>query len=61
MQLIRCRLTNPLSLNGSNSEVYRPKLTVSLIGDIPAFRHYNGVQLGPKWAMGVSVMKDFCL
>ena len=43
------------------SYTFNPKLTVSIMGDIPAFRHYNGVQLGPKWAMGISVVKDFCL
>jgi len=43
------------------SYTFKPKLTVSLMGDIPAFRHYNGIQLGPKWAVGVSVIKDFCL
>ena len=43
------------------SYTFKPKLTVSLTGDIPAYRHYNNVQLGPKWAVGISVVKDFCL
>jgi len=36
-------------------------LTFSIMGDIPVYRHYNGVQLGPKYAFGISVVKDFCL
>lgn len=43
------------------SYTFKPRLTVSVMGDIPAFRHYNGVQLGPKYAFGISVVKDFCL
>jgi len=43
------------------SYTFKPKLTVSVSGDIPVFRHYNGVQLGPKYAFGISVVKDFCL
>jgi hypothetical protein len=43
------------------SYTFKPRLTVSVIGDIPAFRNYNGVQLGPKYALGISVVKDFCL
>jgi hypothetical protein len=42
------------------SYTFKPKLTVSVIGDFPVYRHYNGVQLGPKYAFGVSVVKDFC-
>jgi len=36
-------------------------LTFSVMGDIPVYRNYNGVQLGPKYALGISVVKDFCL
>ena len=43
------------------SYTFKPKLTLSLTGDIPAYRHYNGIQLGPKWAVGISLVKDFCL
>jgi hypothetical protein len=43
------------------SYTFKPRLTVSVMGDIPVFRHYNGVQLGPKYAFGISVVKDFCL
>lgn len=43
------------------SYTFKPKLTLSLTGDIPVFRHYNGVQLSPKWAVGISLVKDFCL
>jgi hypothetical protein len=43
------------------SYTFKPRLTVSVTGDIPLYRHYNGVQLGPKYAVGISVVKDFCL
>jgi hypothetical protein len=43
------------------SYTFKHRLTVSAMGDIPAYRHYNGVQLGPKYAFGISVVKDFCL
>lgn len=42
------------------SYTFKPRLTVSIMGDIPVFRHYNGVQLGPKYAFGISAVKDFC-
>jgi len=42
------------------SYTFKPKLTLSITGDIPVYRHYNGVQLGPKYAIGISVVKDFC-
>lgn len=43
------------------SYTFKPRLTLSVTGDIPLYRHYNGVQLGPKYAVGISVVKDFCL
>ena len=43
------------------SYTFKPRLTLSIMGDIPIFRNYNGVQLGPKYAFGISVVKDFCL
>jgi hypothetical protein len=43
------------------SYTFKPKLTLSIMGDVPVYRHYNGVQLGPKYAIGISVVKDFCL
>lgn len=43
------------------SYMFKNKLTLSLMGDIPVYRHYNGVQLGPKYAVGISLVKDFCL
>lgn len=43
------------------SHTFKHDITLSLNGDIPVFRNYNGVQLGPKYAVGLSVVKDFCL
>jgi hypothetical protein len=43
------------------SYTFKPRLTLSLMGDIPVYRKYNGVQLGPRYAFGISVVKDFCL
>jgi len=43
------------------SYTFRPRLTLSVTADIPVFRHYNGIQLGPKYAFGISLVKDFCL
>jgi hypothetical protein len=42
------------------SYTFKPKITVSLVGDVPVYRQYNGVQLGPKYAAGISLVKDFC-
>jgi len=42
------------------SHTFKHRITVSVMGDVPVFRHYNGVQLGPKYAFGVSLVKDFC-
>jgi hypothetical protein len=52
---------NILFISPQVSYTFKPRLTVSVMGDIPAFRDYNGVQLGPKYSIGVSVVKDFCL
>jgi hypothetical protein len=43
------------------SYTFKPRLTLSIMADFPVYRHYNGVQLGPKYAFGVSVVKDICL
>jgi hypothetical protein len=43
------------------SYLFKSSLTVSINGDIPVYRNYNGVQLGPKYAFGISLVKDFCL
>jgi hypothetical protein len=43
------------------SYTFKSRLTLSVTADIPVFRHYNGIQLGPKYAFGISVVKDFCL
>lgn len=43
------------------SYTFKPRLTLSVMADIPVFRHYNGIQLGPKYAFGISLVKDFCL
>jgi hypothetical protein len=40
---------------------FKPRLTLSIMADIPAYRNYNGVQLGPRYAFGISIVKDFCL
>jgi hypothetical protein len=50
-----------LYLSPQVSYTFKPRLTLSIMGDIPVYRHYNGVQLGPKYAFGISVVKDFCL
>jgi hypothetical protein len=50
-----------LYLSPQLSYTFKPRLTVSVLGDIPLYRHYNGIQLGPKYAIGLSVVKDFCL
>lgn len=42
------------------SYTFKPRLTVSVMGDIPVYRDYNGIQMGPKYAFGISVVKDFC-
>ena len=42
------------------SYTFKPRLTLSVMADIPVYRHYNGVQLGPKYAVGISLVKDFC-
>lgn len=38
-----------------------PRFTLSIMGDVPVYRNYNGVQMGPKYAFGISLVKDFCL
>jgi len=43
------------------SYTFKPRLTLSVTADIPVFRNYNGIQLGPKYAFGISLVKDFCL
>jgi hypothetical protein len=43
------------------SYTFKPRLTLSIMADFPIFRDYNGIQLGPKYAFGISVVKDFCL
>ena len=43
------------------SYTFKPRLTVSITADFPVFRDYNGIQLGPKYAFGISLVKDFCL
>jgi hypothetical protein len=43
------------------SYTFKPRLTLSITADFPIFRDYNGIQLGPKYAFGISVVKDFCL
>jgi hypothetical protein len=43
------------------SYTFKPRLTLSVTADFPVFRDYNGIQLGPKYAFGISVVKDFCL
>jgi hypothetical protein len=43
------------------SYTFKPNLTLSVMGDIPVYRHYNGIQMGPKYAFGISLVKDFCL
>jgi hypothetical protein len=43
------------------SYTFKHKLTLSVLGDIPLYRNYNGTQLGPKYAVGLSLVKDFCL
>lgn len=50
-----------LYLSPQVSYTFQQRITVSVMGDIPVYRHYNGVQLGPKYAFGISVVKDFCL
>jgi hypothetical protein len=36
-------------------------ISVSTMFDIPVYRKYNGVQLSPKYAFGLSLLKDFTL
>jgi hypothetical protein len=43
------------------SYTFKPRLTLSITADFPVFRDYNGIQLGPKYAFGISLVKDFCL
>lgn len=50
-----------LYLSPQISYTFKPRLTLSVTADFPVFRDYNGIQLGPKYAFGVSVVKDFCL
>lgn len=40
---------------------FKHRFTLSVMGDIPVYRHYNGIQLGPKYSLGISLVKDFCL
>jgi hypothetical protein len=50
-----------LFLSPQLSYTFKPRLTVSVTADFPVFRDYNGIQLGPKYAFGISLVKDFCL
>ncbi|MBW6459460.1 MAG: transporter [Bacteroidales bacterium] len=50
-----------LFLSPQISYTFKPKLTLSVTGDIPVYRNYNGIQLSPKYAIGISLVKDFCL
>lgn len=50
-----------LFLSPQLSYTFKPRLTLSVTADFPVFRDYNGIQLGPKYAFGISVVKDFCL
>jgi hypothetical protein len=50
-----------LFLSPQLSYNFKHRITASIMGDVPLYRHYNGVQLGPKYAVGVSIVKDFCL
>lgn len=42
------------------SKTLRNRLTISAMADIPVYRKYHGIQLSPKYAFGLSVVKDFC-
>jgi hypothetical protein len=50
-----------LYLSPQLSYTFKPRLTLSVTADFPVYRDYNGIQLGPKYAFGISVVKDFCL
>ncbi|MGE5382282.1 MAG: hypothetical protein ACM3PX_02505 [Omnitrophica WOR_2 bacterium] len=43
------------------SHTFKNKMTVSASTDLPVYRKYNGIQLGPKYAFGISLVKDFRL
>jgi hypothetical protein len=43
------------------SYTFKPRITLSVMGDVPVYRNYNGIQLGPKYAIGISLVKEFCL
>lgn len=43
------------------SHTFKKRITLTVMGDLPVYRHYNGIQLGPKYAFGFSLLKDFCL
>lgn len=42
------------------SHTFKNRLTAAVSADLPVLREYNGVQLGPKYAVGVSFVKDLC-
>lgn len=52
---------NVMFLSPQLSYTFKPRITLSLNGDVPVYRNYNGIQLGPKYAVGISLVKDFCL
>jgi hypothetical protein len=50
-----------LYLSPQLSYTFKPRMTLSLTADFHIYRDYNGIQLGPKYAFGISLVKDFCL
>ncbi len=42
------------------SHTFSNRLTAAVSTDMPVNRKYNGIQLGPKYALGVSLVKDIC-
>ncbi|HLN53228.1 MAG TPA: hypothetical protein VK212_05925 [Lentimicrobium sp.] len=43
------------------SYTFKSRLTTAISADLPVLRNYNGIQLGPKYAVGISIVKDICL
>lgn len=42
------------------SKTFKHRITAAATADLPFFRRYNGIQLSPKYAFGLSLVKDFC-
>jgi hypothetical protein len=51
---------NILFLSPQLSHTFKNRLTLAASAEAPILRNYNGVQLGPKYAFGISLIKDFC-